>query len=316
MKSNERLPWDLDWNLLRTFMTIVEQGGITSAADHLGRKQPTISNALRRLEERFEHKLIDRKPNYFRVTTAGELLYQECVQVFGTVSRIPELIKDADDEITGHISIAVASHVVSPLLDEVLGRFYLKNPKVSFSINVSESHDVVNSVIHKKSSFGMCLAGKKDKRLTYKIMYRQFFGYFCGPNHKYFGAKNLTIQDLEEESMVSFQTDHEKGALQAVAQMRTKAGLNSQFAGISSSLTEVRRMIVAGIGIGPLPLHIAQSDVEKGNLWQLPPYDDLPPIDIYFIANPKAHLNRAEKGLINLLNSEISCNPIASRTYI
>jgi len=316
MQPKERLPWDLDWNLLRTFMAIVEQGGITSAADHLGRKQPTISNALRRLEERFERRLIDRKPNYFRVTTAGELIYQECVQVFGTVSRIPELIKDADDEITGHIAIAVASHVVSPLLDEVLGRFYSKNPKVTFSINVSESHGVVNSVIQKKSSFGVCLSDKKDKRLAYKILFRQFFGYFCGPKHKYFGEKNLTLQDLEEESMVSFQTDHEKGALQAVAQLRTKAGLNSQFAGISSSLTEVRRMIVAGIGIGPLPLHIAQSDVDKGSLWQLPPYDELPPIDIYFVTNPKTHLNRAEIGLIDLLNEKITQNPIESRTYI
>ncbi|MGL1645734.1 helix-turn-helix domain-containing protein, partial [Vibrio parahaemolyticus] len=44
----ERLAWDLDWNLLRTFMVIVEEQSITAAADRLGLKQPTLSNALRR----------------------------------------------------------------------------------------------------------------------------------------------------------------------------------------------------------------------------------------------------------------------------
>ena len=31
-----RFPWNLDWNLLRTFMVVVEQAGITLAADFLG----------------------------------------------------------------------------------------------------------------------------------------------------------------------------------------------------------------------------------------------------------------------------------------
>jgi len=33
-----RFPWTLDWNLLRTFMVIVQQGGVTKAATVLGLK--------------------------------------------------------------------------------------------------------------------------------------------------------------------------------------------------------------------------------------------------------------------------------------
>ena len=45
----QRFPWHLDWNLLRTFMVVVEQRGISRAAYLLGLKQPTISAALKRL---------------------------------------------------------------------------------------------------------------------------------------------------------------------------------------------------------------------------------------------------------------------------
>ncbi|EHK73523.1 LysR family transcriptional regulator, partial [Sinorhizobium meliloti CCNWSX0020] len=45
----ERFLWRLDWNLLRTFIVVVEQGGVTRAAEFMNLSQPTISSALKRL---------------------------------------------------------------------------------------------------------------------------------------------------------------------------------------------------------------------------------------------------------------------------
>ena len=56
----ERFAWVLDWNLLRTFMVIVEERSITRAANRLGLKQPTVSNALRRMEERLQQLMARR----------------------------------------------------------------------------------------------------------------------------------------------------------------------------------------------------------------------------------------------------------------
>jgi len=313
--SKKRLPWDLDWNLLRTFMVIVEHGGITLAADHLGLKQPTVSNALRRLEERVEKRLIDRKPNYFRVSAAGKLLYQECVEIFGSVSRLPDIIRDIEDDITGHVSIAMTSHVTSPLFDAALGQFNKENPKATFSISRFESQEVIKSVIQKRATVGVCLVNKKDPRLQYQILYREYFGFYCGPMHRLFAKDDLKLRDLEGEPSVSFQTDHESGSLHAVAHLRSKTKLASQLTGVSPNLQEVRRMIMAGLGIGPLPLHIAQRDVDDGNLWQLPPYKNLPEIDIYLIFNPRSKKNRAENGLISLLLKGINETPLEKRTY-
>ena len=47
--SRRRFVWEIDWNLLRTFTVIVQEKGLTAAGDRLLLKQPTISNALRRL---------------------------------------------------------------------------------------------------------------------------------------------------------------------------------------------------------------------------------------------------------------------------
>lgn len=67
----------LDWNLLRTFLAIVQEGSISRAAVRLHLTQPAVSLALKRLEERLGENLIARSGSSFTVTTAGELVYRQ-----------------------------------------------------------------------------------------------------------------------------------------------------------------------------------------------------------------------------------------------
>jgi DNA-binding transcriptional LysR family regulator len=104
--------------------------------------------------------------------------------------------------------------------------------------------------------------------------------------------------------------------LKPVTLMRAEADLGDRIVGTSSHLEEVRRMIIAGLGIGPLPVHVAQRDVAAGQLWHLPPYDKMPEIDVHVVWNPQANLNRAEQSLLEELLERIETIPIEERTYL
>ncbi|MCY1251585.1 LysR substrate binding domain protein [compost metagenome] len=114
---------------------------------------------------------------------------------------------------------------------------------------------------------------------------------------------------------MSFHTDHIADALRPVALLRSEAKLNANVVGVSSSLEEVRRMIMAGLGVGPLPLHVARRDVADGALWRLPPYEAPPAIDIFLLTNPDKALNRAEKALLAGLQTLITETPVEERIY-
>lgn len=58
------------------------------------------------------------------------------------------------------------------------------------------------------------------------------------------------------------------------------------------------RLIAANVGIGMLPDHIASEAVAAGDLWQLPPYRDLPTTDVFRISNPNSILNPAEAAFL------------------
>ncbi|MBC7149613.1 MAG: LysR family transcriptional regulator [Rhizobium sp.] len=310
-----RFVWELDWNLLRTFMVIVQEKGLTAAGEKLSLKQPTISNALRRLEIHMDCRLIERNASHFAVTPAGQRLFSECVALFDIVSGLPQHMEELPGDVTGHIDIALASHVVCPFFDEVLAAFHRAFPQVTMSMTVSSSRDVAAAVANRDACFGVCLMEERHPKLEYEVLYREGFGYFCGVRHPLFGKSDIALSDLRHEPYVSFKTDQMSGALWPVALLRQQEGFEGATIGTSSHLEEVKRLIIAGFGFGPLPIHVVEDDLRVGRLWRLPPYGAVPMVDVHLVHDRSARRGRAESILVAELRQAIAARPIETRTY-
>lgn len=304
-----------DWNLLRTFVTIVEEGSITRAARRLLLSQPAVSAALKRLEDRLGARLIDRRAGRFRVTEAGQTLYRDAAEIRRAVQRLRVALRDSADEVSGHARVAMASHVQCPLFEGALSDFHRAHPRATLAIDVMASRLALEEVLARRAAFAVCLVADRDPRLEYRRLYREFFGLFCGPAHPLFGRADLRLADLEGHFAVSFHTDRPSDALRAVAMLRAEARLDQRIVGTSSHLEEVRRMIVLGLGIGALPVHVAAKDVEAGLLWRLPPHENPPAVDVHVAWHPRAAANRAEEALLRTLIDRIDAVPIERRTY-
>jgi len=69
------MEWLVDIRHLRLFMTVVDHGSITAAADELGLSQPALSKHLSRLENELETTLLERLPRGVRLTPTGRILF-------------------------------------------------------------------------------------------------------------------------------------------------------------------------------------------------------------------------------------------------
>lgn len=315
LKQSEKFVTNLDWNLLRTFVVIVEEGGITAAATRLLRRQPTVSAALGRLEAQIGSRLIERGGGAFRLTAAGRELYRECIEIYGSISRLGNLSQTTSKQLTGHIDILLASHVVTPILDQTITEFHRAFSDVTFEIRVETSRNVMRAVLEKAAPLGICLVNRRLAKLDYLRIYREHFGFFCGPPHPLYGREGLDISDLRGCPGVSFETDSMDDALRPVAVFRRDHGLDHNIVARSAHLEEVRRLIACGLGIGPLPIHVVRPDTESGLLWRLPPHADPPAVDIYVVTNPANRLTRAEARFLDMLKRAIGARTLADRTY-
>lgn len=313
--DQRRFAWNLDWNLLRTFMVIAEHRGITAAANHLGVKQPTVSAALQRLEASVGHRLVERGPRRFQLTASGQKLHQEATQIFGSVAQLPYSLGKTRDVLRGHLSIALASHVVSPHFDEVLSLFAAAHPAVTFSLEVHPSRDVVRMVQENRVFLGICLLEDVPDGLESRMLFREFFRLYCGDGHWAYGRDRLTADEWRRLETVSFPTETLEGPLRAVRVLRDRLGLTDPPRGVCSSLHELRRLILAGIGIGALPAHVAQTDVETGRLWPITGPEPPAAVEVKMLSLDLRRLSEAERGFLDMLNGYLDNTPENERSY-
>ncbi|HEX2656506.1 MAG TPA: LysR substrate-binding domain-containing protein, partial [Xanthobacteraceae bacterium] len=128
---------DLDIALLRTFVAIVDTGGLTSAGRMVGRTQPAITHQIRRLEESIGRTLFDDNRRKLSLTHDGEVL----LEFARAMLRLNDEARDrfAAPDIAGHITLGTPDLYASYLLPEVLENFSRAHPNVEIELRCTRS---------------------------------------------------------------------------------------------------------------------------------------------------------------------------------
>ena len=291
----------LDWNLLRTFRVIGQELSISRAAARLHLTQPAISQALKRLEEQLDCQLIVRRGPRFVLTEAGEQIFAIAGEMYGQVSQMSNALQKPGDEVIGKVRLLMISRINSDTFDDFLAGFHRDHPRVDLEVEVMRSSDIVAALLEKTATLGLSLNRRPQPRLEQHLFLRQRYAFFCGKHHPLFGRTNLAEGDLQSENFVSFTSDQIGGMLSPLTIFRDQQGFSGRIVASSPSLEEVRRLVIAGFGIGCLPEHVVAPDVAAGLLWKLPPQEGIADVDIHLLWNREQRLSRAEEVFIQAL---------------
>ena len=303
---------NLNWNLLRTFLVIAQEKSISRAADRMLLRQPTVTAALHKLEETLGCQLIQRDSRRFILTSRGEQLRQECIEVSKSVERIGMLLREDESEIIGLVNILLVTHIFIPAFDHALRQLRSAHPSVKLQIQVISSQEIIRSVGQKQAPFGFCLLQKPVSVLDCQFIYREKFGIYCGENHHLYMQENIGIHDLRKEAFIAFECDQKSHTFEPMNSLRQGAGLGEWIAGSSHNLEEIHRMIAAGLGIGILPNHIVNPNDEERKLWLLSTLNDSLGADVYFVQNPEMKLSPAEEAFLNIYKTALFDQEIGS----
>jgi DNA-binding transcriptional LysR family regulator len=300
---------ELNWNLLRSFYVIAEEKGITRAAKRLNMSQPSVSQALQRLEEQLDCQLVFRGSRHFALTLRGEKIYQECAEMFRSVDRIAVLSEERNDEEFGELTLSIISGMYSPLVDEALRLYHQRHPSITFRIEVQNSAETVRRLTQEKSGLGICLLTKPIIGLECLQLFREEFSIFCGAEHPLFGRRDVDLRDLQQESVIAFTCASEGLGLEPMIMLREGLGLGNRISGSSHNLEEIRRMIVCGLGIGILPVVSVSEHVEQGQLWPLQLIDQPLGADVFLVYHKAGGLTPPEQMFVDLIEELLSLYP-------
>lgn len=152
-------------DLLRAFVTVVDLGSYTRAAEALRRTQPAVSLQIRRLEDLLGTKLLRFQGRVLKLTDAGVAL--------GPYAR--QMLRINDDIIghfrrealSGWIRVGLPADFANDFLLDAVTRFAALNPEVRIEVESRLSRDLRNRLATEKLDLAVAIAS--DEAASYLV---------------------------------------------------------------------------------------------------------------------------------------------------
>jgi DNA-binding transcriptional LysR family regulator len=133
---------NLPTDLLRAFVSIIDLGGYTRAADALGRTQPAISLQMKRLEELLDAKLLSHGGRELKLTEEGEALAVYARQLLRLNDEAVARLKGRSAK--GQIRVGLPTDFSVAFLQEAIVEFAGEQAKVTMSITCDLSRKLLD----------------------------------------------------------------------------------------------------------------------------------------------------------------------------
>jgi len=138
-----RIP-DLDLDLVRCFLTVVESGGFTRAAQRLHLTQSAVSLKIQRFEALLDRPVFIRPSRDVQLTPEGEVVLGYARRLLALNREMIESV--AQPGIGAPLRLGVAQQLGQQLLPELLALFKREHPQVRLSAEVGVSGSLLKQL--------------------------------------------------------------------------------------------------------------------------------------------------------------------------
>ncbi|WP_251425179.1 LysR family transcriptional regulator [Veillonella agrestimuris] len=149
----------MDTSYYRNFITLVQIGNMTQAAEVLHITQPALSKQLKYLEAEFGAQLINIKRGQrgtnLQLTEAGKIFYAKAQQLCSIEESTYNAVNQLNSRIEGTLRIATSASRSTPMVQQYLPAFGMKYPSVRFEIYEGLMTNVVNQLIKGSAEIGI-----------------------------------------------------------------------------------------------------------------------------------------------------------------
>ncbi len=230
---------------LRAFHAVATHGSFTRAAGALNVTQPTVSDQIKVLENRYEVKLFERHSRRVELTELGRALYEVSRRQFKLEADAEQLLLTARGLTHGRLRVAAgAPHLVIPLL----GSFKRRHPGIQLALQFGNSEVVLRSLFERRCDVVVLPDIGADRRLHALPIRRDRLIAFVEGGHPWSTRRSIRLADLQAEPLVLREVGSRTRAVFEDAMARAGVVMGETLE--IGSREGVREAVAAGLGIG------------------------------------------------------------------
>ncbi len=279
------LPHDLgslDWDLIRAFTAVMQTGNLTRAAGLLRTTQPTVGRQIRRLEAIVGEVLFDRTASGLRPTAQAAALFERAEALDRAVTQFMTSLSATPAGVSGTVRITASQILGIHVLPVIIAPLLAIHPDLEIELLVS---DVVENLLRRDADIAVRFAAPDQPDLITRRLGTVSLGLYA--SRAYLDRAGRGVPHVPSDLLGHRAIGEEEGSRAVAFGRQYQVPLRKSDVGFrSGSLPAQSAAIRAGIGIGPMLVHLAQRDetlvrilpditVATLPLW-LVAHDDLP----------------------------------------
>lgn len=152
----------LDWDDLRFFVALADEGSLSAAARRLKVDHATVARRVQALEEKAGIRLFDRRPRRYLLTEKGQLVAERARRMEGEVFALERDILETEGEAPVEISVSAPPVLTSFYLTPKIAAFYEARPRIRLRL-VADVRNV--SLIRREADIAVRLSRPTDPSL-------------------------------------------------------------------------------------------------------------------------------------------------------
>jgi LysR family transcriptional regulator for bpeEF and oprC len=285
---------------LRIFVKVVQSGSFTRAALLLETQKSYVSRVVAQLEASLSAKLLERTTRTLSVTEVGREVFERAVSILNAVEDTTRLVQDTLEEPRGLLRLTCGVEfgmlAVGRWVDEYLKKYPMVTADVEYTLRVLD-------LVHEGFDLSIRIGRIQESRLVARPLGMLEYALFACPRYLERHGYPEHPNQLREHSLLMFSggsqrrgwtltpsDGNERDAIKIEAAARLR--VNNSFA--------VRDALLKSLGIGQLPLLIAQEGLASERLVPVLPNWRPPTMPVHAVYPSNRYLSPKVRTFIDL----------------
>ena len=242
---------------LRIFIAVAECKKMSLAAKKLYISQPTVSQAIRELEEHYGVRLFERLSKKLYITESGKFLLFHAKNIVAQFDNLEESMKTNYQKET--LRIGASLTVGAILLSNVLIDLESFNPNLDTYAYVNNTSVIEKKLLESSLDVAIVEGKVKSQDLISIPMIDDYLVLVCGIDHPLSNKKEVHLSDLENQKFVV--REKGSGTRALLDEFLKFHNLNVKIVWEASSPDTIRHAVINNGCLALMPIRVMEKDI-------------------------------------------------------
>ena len=263
---------------LRYLVALARERHFGRAAEKCHVSQPTLSVAIKKVEEELGVQLFERSATEVKITATGERIVRQAEKVLLEAAQIPEIAAAGKDPLAGPLRLGVIYTIGPYLLPRLIPLVHQHAPRMPLMIQENYTTRLVEALKRGELDVVVLSLPLEEPGIVAQPVYDEPFRVLMPVTHPWVELDRIEPDTLANDNLLLLGAGNcfRDQVLEVCPHLRNASSLQRTLEG--SSLETIRHMVATGLGVTVLPSAAADELPEHNPLVAVRPFSDPQPM--------------------------------------